>query len=421
MYQKTILANGLRVLSTTMPHTRSVSIRIYVGVGSRYETDEQAGISHFVEHLLFRGTGRRANAKEIAQAIEGVGGILNADTDVEATGYWCKVPQEHFTDALDVLSDILLHSRLDPPDIEKERQVIIEEINMSHDDPSQRVSLLISELLWPGQPLGRDIAGSKRSVKATTREKMVAFMADHYCPVNTVVSIAGNIRHDEAVAEVGRLLGGWRNERPPVGYEAYREKAASHLAVDKRDIEQVHLCLALPGLSRLHPKRFTLDLLNIVLGEGMSSRLFTEIRDRLGLTYGIYSYVEHLHDTGAAAVYAALEPKNLSVALRAILGQLARLKEETIAEPELARAKEQIKGRLLLRMEDSRSVAGWTGGQEILSRRVLTVDQVIAIIGAITADEVRQLAGELMLSERFRLALVGPVKGDESLEELLAL
>ncbi len=421
MYQKTTLDSGLRVITATMPHTRSVSICIFVGVGSRYEADDKAGVSHFVEHLVFRGTHKRQTAREISEAIEGVGGILNGGTDRETTVYWCKVAQPHFSLALDVLADMLLHSRFEPQDMEKERQVIIEEINMSYDSPSQRVSLLIDELLWPDHPLGRDVAGSKKSVASITKDDVLDYLKGLYLPSNTVVSVAGNIKHQKAVAAVRRFMGGWTSHEQPSGYDPYREKPAERLRVEKRDIEQAHLCLALPGLSLFHPKRFTLDLLNVILGEGMSSRLFCEIRDRLGLAYSINSFVEHLYDTGSIIIYAGVEPKNLQLAIRVILEQLSLLKEAIVSESELSKAKELAKGRLLLRMEDSRNVAGWMGGQEILTGRILSVDQVLSIVDAITADDIRELAQQLMVASQLRLAVVGPVTKDEPLEELLKL
>jgi len=421
LYQKTTLDSGLRVITATMPHTRSVSICVFIGVGSRYEADDKAGVSHFVEHLVFRGTHKRQTAREIAEAIEGVGGILNGGTDRETTVYWCKVAQPHFSLALDVLTDMLLHSRFEPQDMEKERQVIIEEINMSYDSPSQRVSLLIDELLWPDHPLGRDVAGSKKSVAAITRDAMLDYLQGLYLPSNTVVSVAGNIKHQKAVAAVRQFMGDWTSHEQPSGYTAYREQPAERLRVEKRDIEQAHLCLALPGLSLFHPKRFTLDLLNVILGEGMSSRLFCEIRDRLGLAYSINSFVEHLYDTGSIIIYAGVEPKNLQLAIRVILEQLSLLKEAMVSESELSKAKELAKGRLLLRMEDSRNVAGWMGGQEILTGRILSVDQVLSIVDAITADDIRELAQKLMVASQLRLAVVGPVAKDEPLEELLKL
>jgi len=420
LHQKTTLDNGLRVITETMPHTRSVSICIFIGAGSRYEAETQAGVSHFIEHLLFKGTPRRTTARDISVAIEGVGGIINAGTDKELTVYWCKTTQPHFPIALDVLSDILLHSKFDPDDIESERRVIIEEIHMGKDSPSQLVNILIDELLWPDHPLGRDIAGDKDSVAGISRDMMLDYLACQYLPGNTVVSIAGALKHREMVTAVNEALGGWAKREPRPGYQAYKERPFPRLNVKRKDTEQVHLCLGLNGLPLLHPQRFVLDLLNVILGEGMSSRLFTEIRDRLGLAYSIHSYVDHLLDTGAITVYAGVEPKNLPVAIKAILEQLSRLKEP-VPETELTKAKELAKGRLLLRMEDSRSVSGWMGGQEILTGRILSVDQVMSIIDAITAEELKELAQELLVDSRLRLAVVGPVAEDEPLEGLLKL
>jgi predicted Zn-dependent peptidase len=418
--QKTILDNGLRVLTETMPHTRSVSICIFVGAGSRYESDSQAGVSHFIEHLMFKGTSKRTTAREISMAIEGVGGIVNAGTDKELTVYWCKTAQQHFPLALDILSDILLNSKFDPDDIESERRVIIEEIHMGKDSPSQLVNMLIDELLWPGHPLGRDIAGDGESVAGISRETMLDYLGHQYLPSNTVVSIAGDLKHRQMVSAVKQALGGWADRQPRPGYQKYEEKPFPKLKIECKETEQVHLCLGLNGLPLLHPRRFVLDLLNVILGEGMSSRLFTEIRDRLGLAYSIHSYVDHFLDTGAMTVYAGVEPKNLPVAIKAILEQLSRLKEP-VTPAELTKAKELAKGRLLLRMEDSRNVAGWMGGQEVLTGRILSVDQVTAIIDAITAEELGRLAKKLLVDSQLRLAVVGSVAEDEPLEELLKL
>ena len=404
-----------------MPHTRSVSISIFIHAGSRHETDPQAGISHFIEHLCFRGTTKRPTANEISTAIEGVGGILNGGTDKELTVYWCKVPAPHFAISFEVLADMLLNSRFDAADIEKERQVIIEEINMCNDVPAQRVALLIDELLWPGHPLGRDIAGNRETVSAITRNTMLDYLAGHYQPDNTVIAIAGGLSHREMAETVNRCLGSWDNRQPHPGYADYvPQEPPRRVTIETRDTEQINLCLALPGLPYLHPKRFQLDILNVILGEGMSSRLFTEIRDKLGLVYGINSFTDHFHDTGSLIVSAGMEMKNLKTAVAAIVEQLDKLKEP-VPEAELTKAKEYSRGRLLLRMEDSRSVAGWMGGQAILTGRILTVDQVLAIIDAITAEELQQLAAELLVGNRLRLALVGPAGPDESLENLLAL
>jgi len=421
LYQETILDNGLRLITSNMPHTRSVSVAFFIGTGSRYETDDQAGISHFIEHLCFKGTTRRPTAREVSGAIEGVGGLLNGGTDKELTLYWCKVAHTHCALALDVLTDMLLSSRFDPEDIEKERQVIIEEINMCKDSPSQEVSILIDELLWPGHPLGRDIAGNKESVTSITRDMMLDYLSHQYQPGNILLSITGDIRHQDMVDTISKTLGRLNNRQPRHEYLTYQEKPGDRLRIETRDTEQVQLCLALPGISLVHPRRFALGLLNTVLGEGMSGRLFTEIRDNLGLAYSINSYVDHFHDTGSMTVSAGVELKNLKPAIKAILEELAKLRETVIPEAELSKAKELSKGRLLLRMEDSRSVAAWLGGQGILTGRIFSVDEVISIIDTITADELQNLAREILTGKQLRLAVVGPVPQDEPLEDLLKI
>ncbi len=420
MHQKTILENGLRVVSTTMPHTHSVSISYLVGTGSRYEMESQAGVSHFIEHLLFKGNTRRPTSKDISAAIEGVGGGLNGGTDKESTVYWARVARPNFLLALEVLTDMLISSLFDPQELEKERNVIIEEINMTKDVPAQQVHLLTDEILWPDHPLGRDIAGSKETMTKISREVMLDYMESMYLPANTVVAIAGNIQHEEAVDAVSRATSGWtgKNEKP--GYIPFSVKPNPKILVEKRDTEQAHLCLALPGLPILHPERFVLDMLNIILGEGMSSRLFSEIRDRLGLAYSIHSFIDHLQDTGAITIAAGVEPENLTVAVEAIVRELALIKEP-VPEEELRKAKEFAKGRLLLRMEDTRSVAGWMGGQEILTGNILTLEEVVSKIESVTVSQLQETACKLILGEYLRLAVVGPVEDEKALESLLQL
>jgi predicted Zn-dependent peptidase len=403
-----------------MPQTRSVTVSFFIGTGSRYETDSHAGVSHFIEHLCFRGTAKRPTARDISTAIEGVGGILNGGTDKELTVYWCKVARPYLELTLDVLIDMLINSRFDPEDLEKERQVIIEEINMSNDSPSQRVGMLIDGLLWPEHPLGRDIAGSRDSVSNITREFMLDYLATHYQPGNTVVAAAGDIQHQEMVNMVNQSLGKWTGHKSQAEYLTFKENKFPRLRIENRELEQVHLCLALPGLPILHPKRFAADLLNVILGDGMSSRLFTNIRDKLGLAYSISSYVDHFLDAGSLIIGAGVDAKNLNLALKAITEELALLRE-TIPESELKKAREYSKGRLLLRMEDSRSVAGWIGGQELLTGQILTVDEVVSIIDQVTTEELQQLAREVLTGEKLRLAIVGPVSPEAPLEELLKL
>ncbi len=420
LYQKTTLDNGLRILTSTMPHTHSVCIAIFIGVGSRYESDTEAGTSHFIEHVLFRGTPQRPTARDISEAIEGVGGILNGATDKELTFYWCKVTKDHFPDATEVLVDMLLNSNFNSEDIEKERQVIIEEINMCKDAPSQQVGLLIDEVLWPQHPLGRDIAGTKDSVGGIDRKTLLQFLGSRYTPQNTVVTVTGNVQHQDVLNVVQRLLGNWDNPKPRSNYTTYQELPGERLKIERRDTEQAHLCLALPGISLTHPQRFPLDLLNVILGEGMSSRLFSEIRDKMGLAYSINSYVEHFLDTGSLTVSASVDPGNLNKAVSAILDQLELLKEG-IPEAEMQKAREISKGRLLLRMEDSRNVAGWLGGQEMLTGRIITLDEIISIIDAVKADQLKQIACELISRDKARVALVGPISDTKPLKQLLKI
>lgn len=412
--------NGLRILTEHMPHTRSVSVAIFLGAGSRYESDREAGASHFIEHLLFKGTRRRPSAQYICEAIEGVGGVLNGGTDKEMTVYWCKVPSQHFGLALDVLSDMVLESRFDHGEMDKERQVIIEEINMSLDSPQSLVGMLIDEVVWPGQPLGRDVAGDKATVSSIGRDHLLEFMAQLYRPSNVVVSVAGNIAHQEAVDSIGRAMELWQGGPIRSWFPANDGQEVPRLKVEARPIEQTHLCLALRGLPYLHPDRFCLDLLNVVLGEGMSSRLFMEIRERRGLAYDIRSYVDHFMDSGVLGIYAGVDPSRAALTLEAILGELRRL-TETIPQSELIKAREFSKGHLQLAMEDSRNVVRWMGVQELLLGRVLTVDDVISIVSNITAEDLKRVARELFRSDRLSLAAVGPATDADRLRELLRL
>ena len=416
MYTKTVLDNGLRVITSTMPHSRSVCLAILVGAGSCYESEEEAGISHFAEHLFFKGTQRRPTSKEITQDIEGVGGIINAGTDKELTIFWCKVASSHFPIALDVLSDLLLNSLFDSKEIEQERRIISEEINMNLDLPQQRISMLIDELLWPEQPLGREVIGYKETVSSITREQLLDHVARRYMPHNTVLSIAGNIQHEEAMAQIEPLFNKWAAGELITGYITDDKQTEARLRIEPKDIEQAHLCLAVHGFSRSHPQRFTIDLFNTVLGGGMSSRLFTEIREHRGLAYDIHSYTEHFLNSGSFAIYAGVDPEKIETAVAAILEETSQIKQG-ITATELTRAKELSKGRLYLRFEDSQNVALWYGGQEILTQQILDIDDVISIVDAITIDELKGVAEEIITDSGLNLAVTGPIKKDNLIKE----
>lgn len=419
MYEKTTLPNGLRILTTPMPHTYSVAIAIYIGAGSRYERKEEAGLSHFVEHLCFKGSQKRPTSKDISEAIDRVGGILNGATDRELTVYYCKVAAPHFPLALDVLVDMVRAPRFEPQDMEKERSVILEELAMIADTPSQLVDLVIDQALWADQPLGWDVAGTDQSVKAIDRQTAVDYRFRQYVPNNMVVSVAGSIDHRQVVDQVAAF---WSDCPPgsPASWYPATDGRGPRCALRYKKSEQAHLCLAVRGLSLQHPDRHALALLSLILGEGMSSRLFLELRERQGLVYDVHSYVSHFLDSGAFTVYAGVDPARTVDALKVILSELVRLRDG-VEDKELVKARELAKGRLLLRLEDTRNVAGWIGAQELLLGEVRTPDQVVALLEAVTAHDVQRVARALLVSDQLHMALVGPFRSDRRFAPLLKL
>ncbi|MGD0355012.1 MAG: pitrilysin family protein [Dehalococcoidia bacterium] len=419
-YQKVTLENGLGLITCPMPHTRSVSVLFFVRAGSCYETADQAGISHFIEHMCFKGTARRPTSREISEAIEGVGGIMNGGTDRELTSYWCKLASQHLETAVDVIVDLLRNPLYRQEDIDKERQVIIEEINMSLDSPQQRVGMIFDEIMWPDGPMGRDVAGSKETVSAITRKQMLGFMGGYYTPDNMLISLAGDFDPDKAAKIIGQATAGWQRGTKPEYYSSRPGQTAPRVRLEYRETEQVNLVLGVEGVSLFHPDRFAIDLLSMMLGEGMSSRLFTEIREKLGLAYDIHSYVEHFLETGVFVIQAGIDPGQTEKATVAILEQLARA-GDVVSEVELHKAREMAKGRLLLSMENSRNVAGWFGAQEMLMGRIMTVDEVTEIIENITAKDVQRVAGDLFVTGKLNLAAVGPIKNESTLADLMTI
>jgi predicted Zn-dependent peptidase len=410
MYHRTVLNNGLTVVTAPMPQSRSVGVAVATAVGGCYEQNDEAGISHFIEHLCFKGTTRRPTPKDISSEIEGIGGILNASTGREETVYWAKVTRPHLTTAVDLLFDIALNSVFDATEVEKERQVVIEEINMNLDIPQQRVSMLIDTLLWPEQPLGRDVAGTKETVSGISRDAMVRYVGEHYVAGNMVACVAGNVSHDEVCREIEARCAGLRPGETGKGYPADAMQGEPRVGVDTRDGEQAHICLALHGVSRCDPRRYAVDALNVILGGGMSSRLFTEIREKRGLAYDIHSYGEHYLASGSLVIYAGVDPARLEECIGALLGELARMKED-VTDEELRRAKELVKGRLELRLEDTQNAALWFAGQQLLNNEILTLDQVCSRIEDVTLTDVATVADEFLTSNNLSLAVVGPVQG----------
>jgi predicted Zn-dependent peptidase len=418
MYQRTVLDNQLRILSETMPHTHSVSMMIAVGAGSRYEPKELAGLSHFLEHLPFKGTKNWPTAREVSEAIEGVGGLMNASTDREMTVFWCKVARPHFRQAFGVLLDMLLNPILDPEEMEKEREVIQEELRMTNDYPTQMVDLLIDETLWPDQAMGRDVGGTPETVNNISVDDVREYMHRQYNPANTVVAVAGNVTHQEITDLVAEATRDWRPQESLQWEPVIDNCREPVVRIEQRRTDQSHVCLGLPGLSLTDPDRYSFSILNGILGDGMSSRLFQSLREQQGLAYEVFSSVSNFRDCGSLVVYCGVEPKKTSEAVQGIVNQLHGMHQE-VPPPELNKAKEYAKGRLLLRMEDSRSVASWLGTQELLLGNVTTVDHVVSHIDSVSIEDVARVAQRLLNEEKLRLAVVGPHRSDRLLRKLL--
>ena len=420
MFQRTVMDNGLHILTSSMPHTRSVSVGIFIGAGSRYEPDEIAGVSHFLEHILFKGTKSWPTAREVSEAIEGVGGIMNASTDREMTVFWCKVARPHFQRALSVLVDMMLNPLLDQVEIDKEREVVLEELRMVNDYPTNRVELLIDETLWPDQSMGRDVGGSQESVTGLTREHILDYVRQQYTPGNAVVSVAGDISHEEVVDLLDGALETWKPATPMQWQPVVDGQTAPRVRVEQRKTDQAHLIVGLPSLPMGHADRYALGLMNVILGEGMSSRLFLELREKQALAYDVHSSLNLFRDCGSLTVYCGVEPRKSSQALSAILEQLAGL-QGPIPQGELDKARELSKGRMMLRMEDSRSVAMWMGAQQTLLGAVRTVDEVVEKMDAVTTDDIQRVAATVIRQEVLNLAVVGPFRSDRRFLSLLKM
>lgn len=414
------LPNGLRIVTEELPHTHSVSMGVFTKVGSRYEPPRLSGVSHFLEHMFFKGTTTRT-AKQISEAIEGIGGALNAYTSYDSTVYYAKVADIHFDRAVDTLSDMLLHSRFDAKEIEKERRVIVEEINMSHDQPAEWVHQLLDELMWGDQPLGWDIAGTTQTVSGISRDDLLRYKQDHYTFSNTVLSIAGNRSSTEMVDTWVKALADY-----PAGVDHQPSPTnpvapGPRLVVLNKETEQTNFCIGLPALSFTDPDRRPLQVMNTVLGGGMSSRLFQEIREERGLAYSVFSYTSEYNDAGKWVIGAGVETSKVADAIQACLGELRQLRDEGITADELQRVKEQVKGGMLLGLEDSWSVAGRNGSHILRYNRIIPVEQVVAEIESVTEEDVQRVAQRVIRSDALHLALIGPFADEAPFQDLLQL
>lgn len=415
----TTLENGLTLVVTPLPFARSVSVTFFLRAGSRYEEGASAWLSHFCEHLCFKGTERRPRPADLSSEIDAVGGSINATTDRELTSYYAKVTPDYLERALDVLSDMLRCSLYRDAEIERERDVILEELAAVQDAPDELAGVLLDGLLWPGQPLGRDIAGTPESVRSVAAGRLRAYYRTQYVANAAVLSIAGAVDAGRARELAERFVGDWE---PGVPADWIRADAApvdgARLRLRTKATEQAHIALGMPGLSLADPDRYALGLLSAVLGEGMSSRLFVRLREELALCYDVHSSVAFLMDTGSLGVYAGVDRARTGEALSAIVRELQRVREPVGGE-ELARAKTLVRSRIQLRLEDTRAVSARYGALAALGLGLLTPEETIARYEAVTAADVQRVAERVVRDSALRLAVVAPSSDEASFEAAL--
>jgi predicted Zn-dependent peptidase len=408
-YRKTTLPNGLRILTEAMPGVRSASVGIWADVGSSVERHEQRGISHLVEHMLFKGTQRRS-ARQIAETMDGVGGNLNAFTDKETTCYYAKVIDRHVPLALDVLADMFLHSTFDPQELGKEQKVILEEIKMYDDSPDELIHDVFLQTMWSGSGLGEPTIGFAETVLRITPDDLRAHMRGHYAPNSVIVAAAGNVEHDrfvEMACEQFATFKGACTLPDPEG-----PTTTPSALVRYKDSEQAHVIVGTRGVDVRDDRRYALSLLDTILGGGMSSRLFQEIREQRGLVYSVYTFQAAYRRAGLFGVYAGTSPENVQPCIDVVLEQFERVRNIAIDQKELHLAKEHIKGSLTLSLESSSSRMIRLGRNEFALGRHGTAEEIEHRIDAVTPEDVQQLAGELLLDENLGLCIIGPV--DES-------
>jgi len=405
--RRTRLESGLRVVTEHLPGLRSAAVGFWVGTGSRDEAEPIAGASHFLEHLLFKGSASR-HASEIAEAVESCGGDMNAFTAQEITAYYVRVPDRHLDLALDILSDIVWSPALRPDEIESERQVILEEIRMRDDTPDDLVHDVFAGALFPEHPLGREISGSQDTISAVTRDQIAEYHAAHYVPSNVVVAVAGNVSHDDVVSQVSAALPTRDGERPVRINGADHGTPSAFARVD-RPLEQAHVVLGARALRRDDPDRFALSVVDQVLGGGMSSRLFQEVREKRGLAYSVFSYRSAFEETGALAVYCATAPERVEETLDVVRAELDRLVADGgVSERELAGAKGHLTGSLALSLESSSSRMNRMGRAELTMGEVPSLDWVVEQVDAVTPDDVSRVIDRVLGAGERTLALVGP-------------
>jgi predicted Zn-dependent peptidase len=420
MFERTALPEGPRVISARLPAARSASIAAYVIAGSRLEGAEQTGVAHFLEHLTFKGTAAYPSTRSLSEAIEGVGGSFNAATDRESTVYWARVPGREAERAMNVLGELICRPALDRTEIDRERDVIVEEIRGYLDDPAEYCQILFQQAMFGPGPLGREICGDEASIRELPEPQIRQFWAATYRPANVVVAVAGDLSHEAAVELASKAFG--RGNGVVAGFApAPALPAGERILVGRRDTTQAQLTLGVPAIRRDHPDAWALAVLNTVLGDGMSSRLFLSLVDRDALAYDVGSGIVEYADAGSLEVTAGVDPAKIGRALDAIVVELRRLRDEPVPDGELAKAKAYLSGGLELRMDETRNLASWVGGQEALHDRVLTLDEALAEVAAVDVATVHRVARDLLRDEALRLAVVAPGRNLRGLDRHLRL
>ncbi len=418
-YSRFVYPNGLRLVMTPMTNTETVTVLVMVGTGSRYETKEINGISHFLEHLMFKGTAKRPGALDISEELDAIGAEYNAFTSKEYTGYYIKCAAEKLDTALDVISDIFLNSKFDAAELDRERGPVKEEINMWFDNPARYVGTLFEELLYGDQPLGWDIAGPKGVIDRLQREDFVKYFSEHYFARNTVIAVAGNFQPETLEKKIDGYFHDIREREIMHPVPVVEHQTEPALKVFYKKTEQTNINFGFRSYSRFHPKYEVLEIISCILGGGMSSRLFVEVREKRGLAYRIGAGASSYRETGDFTTSAGLSNAKLTEALKIIMAEHKRLIDEPVSQKELAKNKDYIKGKFAIGLEPSDAQASFYGEQELLEERILTPEERLAKFEAVTPEQIQEVAAELFRPERMNLALVGPLKNAE--EKLLTL
>jgi predicted Zn-dependent peptidase len=416
--RRDVLANGVRFVTERMAHVRSVSIGVWLTRGSRHEPVAHSGIAHFVEHMLFKGTVTRT-AEAIAQQVDSIGGQLDAFTSKEYAGYYMKVLDEHLPVAVDLLSDLVSHPVFDPADIAKEQKVVLEEIKMVEDTPDDLVHEIFAEAFWSGHPLGRSILGLPSTVSALDQSTLSKYFAGSYVAPNFAVVAVGNVEHDRLREIVEPALG----DVPLTGVDVTVEapSVATAVQIRRKDLEQSHICLGVPALPQNHPDRYVSYALNTVLGGSMSSRLFQNVREKRGLAYAVSSGLSAYLDAGAVSIYAGCANEAVSELIDVVVAELRQLKEHPVSDAELRRAKDHLKGSLMLNLESTSSRMSHLARQEIYRDRTDTLDEMLAAIERVSVSDVHRLAGDLFGAGSLSLTVLGDVDGLRVTRDQLAL